>query len=635
MCQNVEWLTFWSGEGRHLAAQALERARAGGVGTFEGFCLTAKGTPKWWAVTITPVLREQGKVDQLLAISRDITARKQAEVALAELLRLAQLSIDVSTALTERASLHQVLTNCAQALVTHLDAAFARIWTLNEATQILELQASAGQYTHLNGAHSRILVGSLKIGLIAQSREPHLTNTVIGDPRIADHQWAIREGMVSFAGYPLIVGERLVGVMALFARHLLTPQTLDAMKAVARGIAMGIERKWLEVEQQHLLDMVTLEHTRFESLLHHLPSGVIMAEAPSGKIVLGNQQSEHILRHPILYAESVQDYGAWTGWHIDGSPVQLEEWPLARAVRGEFCSEDIRYQRGDGSICFIRFHGAPLKDLDGKVIAGIVTFNDITEQKELERRQEAFLSLATHELKTPLTSLQGNIQLAQRRIRRLDNTPAQVDAGQPKIIEEVQTLLLRCQQQLRLQNRLISDLLDMSRLHTDKWDLHLQTLDLVSLVTEVVQEQQVANPKRAILLELPEQEPLLVEADRDRVEQVVTNYLTNALRYSPIDQPVFVGLTLQAKQVRVWIRDRGPGLSEEAQKRIWQQFYQVPTIQVQGGPGVGLGLGLYICQNIIRGHQGQLGVESQPGQGSTFWFTLPLLQQENSDPLSE
>jgi hypothetical protein len=106
---------------------------------------------------------------------------------------------------------------------------------------------------------------------------------------------------------------------------------------------------------------------------------------------------------------------------------------------------------------------------------------------------------------------------------------------------------------------------------------------------------------------------------------VVTNYLTNAIRYSSADQPIHIGLSIREDMARVWVRDQGPGLSAEAQKELWQRFHQVKDIPVQSGSGKGLGLGLYICQMLIAQHQGEVGVESTPGEGSTFWFTLPLV----------
>ncbi len=155
---------------------------------------------------------------------------------------LSVLTAEVALAVTKRDTLPAVLQRCAEAVVHHLGAAFARIWTLNENEQTLKLQASAGMYTHLEGAHSRVTVGELKIGKIAEERKPHLTNHVIGDPRVGDQQWARKEGMVAFAGYPLIVGDRLVGVLAMFARHALDQNALNALCAVADSIALGIDR---------------------------------------------------------------------------------------------------------------------------------------------------------------------------------------------------------------------------------------------------------------------------------------------------------------------------------------------------------------------------------------------------------
>src|SRR5262245_41510231 len=172
----------------------------------------------------------------------DITDRKRAEEAVAERARLASLVADVGIALTGADTLPGILQPCAQALVRHLGAAFARVWTLNEAENVLGLQASAGMYTHTDGPHSRVPVGRLKIGRIAQERRPHLTNDVPNDPRISDPEWARREGMVAFAGHPLVVQDRLVGVMALFARQPLSEATLKALAAVADEIALGIER---------------------------------------------------------------------------------------------------------------------------------------------------------------------------------------------------------------------------------------------------------------------------------------------------------------------------------------------------------------------------------------------------------
>lgn len=173
----------------------------------------------------------------------DISEYKQTEAMLHERAVLAFLTGDVGLAFTRGGPLQKILQACAESIVRNLEAAFARIWTLNEAENVLELKASAGIYTHLDGPHSRVPVGKYKIGLIAEDKKPHLTNDVAHDGRISDPEWAKSEGMVGFAGFPLLVENRVVGVLAMFARRSLTENTLQAMGAMANEMAVGIERK--------------------------------------------------------------------------------------------------------------------------------------------------------------------------------------------------------------------------------------------------------------------------------------------------------------------------------------------------------------------------------------------------------
>ena len=182
------------------------------------------------------------------AYLRDISERKRAEAELARGTRLAVLRAQVGLALNRSDDLNEMLQSCCQALVDHLDASFARVWTLDEMQNMLHLRASAGVSTLFDDAHIAVPVGQFKIGHIAQERRPHLTNDIINDPFVTDAEWARREKLVSFAGYPLLVDGQLLGVVAMFAKHALSDEILTALSTVADAIALGVGRKRSQVE---------------------------------------------------------------------------------------------------------------------------------------------------------------------------------------------------------------------------------------------------------------------------------------------------------------------------------------------------------------------------------------------------
>ncbi len=243
---------------------------------------------------------------------------------------------------------------------------------------------------------------------------------------------------------------------------------------------------------------------------------------------------------------------------------------------------------------------------------------------EANARMDAFLGIASHELRTPLTTLKLHLQLARRRFRRLE---PQITALAPATINTLIMLdeqLAQTESQTRRLTRLVNELLDSSRIQSERLELHRAPADLAAIVSEAVEEQRQAAPERIIRLLLSAESVVPVFVDADRIGQVVTNFLTNALKYSPADCPVEAGVRVEQGQGYVWVRDQGPGLPPAEQVHIWERFYRAPGIVVQSGSGVGLGLGLYISKTILEQHGGKIGVNSAPGEGATFWFTLPL-----------
>jgi len=294
--------------------------------------------------------------------------------------RLVALSADVGRALTAHDTQADMLRGCAEALVRHLDAAFARIWVLDEAQGVLVLRASAGQYTHLDGPHGRVPVGKFKIGLIAQERRPHLTNAVVGDPRISDQEWARREGMVAFAGYPLVVDGRLVGVAALFARQALSEATLQAIGSVADQIGVGIERLRLDAERQMYVSLVD-NSDEFVGVCDMAGVPFYVNRAGLGMVGLDSLERMRRIAVADFFFPEDRDF------------IRREFLPqVLRDGRGEV---EIRFRHfGTGEAVWVIYNVFTLRDAQGLPTGLATVSRDITERKALESERERHLAEA-------------------------------------------------------------------------------------------------------------------------------------------------------------------------------------------------------------------------------------------------
>jgi two-component system, NtrC family, sensor kinase len=304
-------------------------------------------------------------------IDRVLTAHKQVEALLREHTRLATLAAHMGMVLTGTKPPQDMLGHYAALLVQHLDAALARIWTLNEQENVLELQASAGMYTHLDGPYSRVPVGRLQIGRIAQERQPWLTNAVIGDPRVDDQEWAKRERMVAFAGYPLLAGDRLLGVVAMFARQPLTAATLHALALVNHGIASAIDRKQAEEALQQ-------NEQGLRSIINNTSAAIYVKDVNS-RYLLINSQYEKLFN---ITPEQIRGQSVY-----DIFPTEVADAFRANDLRvlqmgtAMQCEEVVPQADGLHTYVSVKF---PLFDAAGKpyAVGGIST--DITERKRME-----------------------------------------------------------------------------------------------------------------------------------------------------------------------------------------------------------------------------------------------------------
>jgi PAS domain S-box-containing protein len=339
------------------------------------------------------------------------------------------------------------------------------------------------------------------------------------------------------------------------------------------------------------------------------------------------------------------------GWaervHPEDFQRCLDSYLTAFEARQSFTIE-YRLQRFDGEYRWLLDTGVPRYASDGSFQGYIGSAIDVTEREQLKReREEAqarewaanevarqmdeFFALAAHDIRSPVTAVRGNVQLAQRRADHMKDALQAASAVADGIVAD--PVIASLNTALGSVDRLVrlTDLLfDTAQARTGKLQMHFARSDIAALVRDQVAAHRAAAPERTISLEAPD-DPVPVQGDADRISQVLANYVTNALKYSPGDQPIDVLVKREGVMALVSVRDRGPGLPPEEQDHVWELFHRAPGVEPQGGTGsVGsMGLGLYISKRLVELHRGKVGVVSEAGQGATFWFTLPLM---GSDP---
>ena len=563
---------------------------------------------------------------------------QQKETAISEQVRLSRLSMEISIALTREETLSGMLTSCTNTLVHHLDAAFARIWTLNEETNTLELQASSGLYTHLNGAHARVPMGSFKIGLIASERQPHLTNEVIGDPRVGEQEWARREGMVAFAGYPLLVGERLIGVIALFARYPLNPAVLQAMAIIANGIALGIERQRMLEERTRLL--LREQAARIEAELSQERLKLAQRVGRIGTFEWDIKQM-HIVWTPeleALYGLPSNENTSAANWaqRIHPDDLKRVEENLSAAIAGgPPLNVELRALWPDNTVQCLLDKGEitsyyDLQDLNATLEAKVEQRTEVLHQlnTELQRSNQElqdFAYVASHDLQEPLRKIQafGNL-LEEEYGHELGDGKAYLDR------------MRNAATRMRI---LIDDLLTFSRVTTKA--APFSRIDLNTIVRQAIDD---VEPRLQATGGSIEAQPLpIIEADSGQMHQVFQNLIVNALKFHRPNVPPIVRVfaevlngvetpsdgsvttpSLTEQHYLLFIEDNGIGFDEKYLDRIFTVFQRLHGKSDYEGTGIGLA----VVRKIIERHGGTITAKSAIGKGTTFIITLPMVHQK-------
>lgn len=362
---------------------------------------------------------------------------------------------------------------------------------------------------------------------------------------------------------------------------------------------------WLKQTIDSLIIKEADARKRLEAILEQLPVGIIIA-SKNGGLLSANKKIESIVgskvpRNFIVGKSRFINY-------LDGDKaIDLSQYPLSRALKGKnVINQELIIKRHDKRLVFVNVSSSPIKNREGNIIAAASIISDITHQKELERRKDDFVNMASHELKTPLTSMILYLSSLNRRVKgNSDKT--------------LLNTIKRIQNQTENLRELVDDLLDVSRLDTGKLRYNHEKFEINKLVNEVIVSLQETTSQKIVFSKNKSTE---ITGDKFRITQVLTNLISNAIKYSSQEGKINIKSKKKGNEVVISVKDSGIGIDKSEQLRIFDRLYQITDDEEKTFPG--LGMGLYISKEIINNHGGRIWVESEKGKGSTFFFTLPV-----------
>jgi signal transduction histidine kinase len=382
---------------------------------------------------------------------------------------------------------------------------------------------------------------------------------------------------------------------------LLSAQALNRIDAERKRYLDGLQLAREEAERERAL---------LQAVVEHAPVGILFA-APSTDVVRLNSTLDVMLEDRVDPTAGRRQFLEHLR-HLDGRPVRFEELPSTRALQGdEILPEKFVILRERGPLPVLA-SAAPVRAPTGEVRGVIVCVQDISAQVELDRLREEYVGLISHDLRTPLQNISLRCQLLLRSLQQ---------KGLASEVASAEALLRNA----RRMSGMVEELLEGSRLEAGQVQLHFKPLDMIHFLEEIMDRDVPPDARERLRLEVASPVPR-IPADAQRLERVLVNLLTNALKYSTPGTPVVVRLEQEEDLMRILVKDQGKGLTPEECERLFTKYYRTGA----GKRAEGVGLGLYISRLIIEAHGGHIHVESTLGQGSTFVLTLPFTRPASS-----
>ena len=346
---------------------------------------------------------------------------------------------------------------------------------------------------------------------------------------------------------------------------------------------------------------------KFRALLENSSDAIIVANE-KGHILYASPATKRVIGYT---SKEFKTINTWDKTYPDEREMLEKEYLLLLQSPGKPKTIMHRYLHKNGSWAWIESTVTNLLEVSG--INGMVcNFRNVTDKVLLERQKDDFVGVATHELKTPVTSIKAYAQILLNRFRKDGNETS------ARMVEKMDA-------QLNKLIGLIGDMLDVTKIEGGKLQFQESFYDFNELVSEVVEELQRITSDHKIVLSLDNTKK--VYGDRERIGQVLTNLISNAIKYSPASEIIQISTMLQGTTVKMCVEDHGVGISKDNQHKIFERFYRVSGPDSQTFPGIGLGL--YISHEIIKRQGGRIWVESEEGKGSIFCFEVPYNYQDN------